>query len=257
MVYHPITINVKDDYNDAVLDIYQNDGNSHEIIFKLIDGDTFYNVSQYQAEVIYHHEDCPEKVIVTPVSVINAYKGYLSWVIGNSVLKEQGRYTVTLALKVRCPLLNNNDNFSYTEDLSLKFILNVVKNKEGDASPGSEVVITKEFYDTVCDHIDDRDIHLSEEDRRAINKITDIIDYVILNKADSDDDVVKILSERQDFTDLVVEIAQTDPDVIRGLVTAVGNINTQLTELVRVPSGTPAVTNIHDFVESYPKWYTF
>lgn len=174
MVYHSVVINVSDNSNNCFIDIYQNDGNSHEIIFKLIDGDRFFNVSGYTPEITFYDEEAKAVVITSAVTVLNDYRGYLSYVIGNSLLRKYGRYVVTLSLKMSA----SNEDCVCRSDLSFKLVLNVLKSDGPHCGCNYEVAITKKFYDKLRSHLDNTKIHLSDSDREALDWLLNNFSYL-------------------------------------------------------------------------------
>lgn len=268
MVYHSIIINVKDNTNNAAIDINQRDGNTHQILFKLVDGNKFFNVSGYEPEISFYDEDTKTVVITSAVTILNDYRGYLSYTIGNSLLRKYGRYTVTLKLKRNEVLCGCG--CSHKENLTFKFILNVVKSQDsGDSGcpcHNYEVAITKDFYDKLCAHLNNRLIHLSESDRIALNTLSDMLEYIVTNGGGWENDIVKVLTPREDFADLVQDIIGITPDTIEEINNRINTLEISVNEIeniieslrnlnkvdkVSIERDKDSVMRIHDFGKYY------
>lgn len=268
LVYHSIIINVKDNTNNAAIDINQRDGNTHQILFKLVDGNKFFNVSGYEPEISFYDEDTKTVVITSAVTILNDYRGYLSYTIGNSLLRKYGRYTVTLKLKRNEVLCGCG--CSHKENLTFKFILNVVKSQDsGDSScpcHNYEVAITKDFYDKLCAHLNNRLIHLSESDRIALNTLSDMLEYIVTNGGGWENDIVKVLTPREDFADLVQDIIGITPDTIEEINNRINTLEISVNEIenvieslknlnkvdkVSIERDKDSVMRIHDFGKYY------
>ena len=268
LVYHSIIINVKDNTNNAAIDINQRDGNTHQILFKLVDGNKFFNVSGYEPEISFYDEDTKTVVITSAVTILNDYRGYLSYTIGNSLLRKYGRYTVTLKLKRNEVLCGCG--CSHKENLTFKFILNVVKSQDsGDSGcpcHNYEVAITKDFYDKLCAHLNNRLIHLSESDRIALNTLSDMLEYIVTNGGGWENDIVKVLTPREDFADLVQDIIGITPDTIEEINNRINTLEISVNEIeniieslknlnkvdkVSIERDKDSVMRIHDFGKYY------
>lgn len=175
MVYHSVVLDVQKNTSNCVLDIYEKDKNSHQLLIKLIcDADHPYNISGYRPEIEFFDTESNTKVLTTAVDVINPYRGYLSYILGERILQDPARYTVSLRLY---------DDTSVSR-FTCTFILNVIKDpNSGCDCPccggSTEVTISKEFYDALKKHIENSSIHVSESDRVLLDYFTDNFDELV------------------------------------------------------------------------------
>ena len=211
--------------------INQRDGNTHQILFKLVDGCKFFNVSGYEPEISFYDEDTKTVVITSAVTVLNDYRGYLSYTIGNSLLRKNGRYTVTLKLKGKGD--GCDCGCGHHGNLTFKFILNVVKSQDSGDSQcpchNYEVPLTKEFYDKLCAHLNNRLIHLSESDRIVLNSLSDMLNYIVTSGGGfTHSDIVHVLAPREDFAELVQQIVGVTPEEVLEINERLNQHDTQI-----------------------------
>lgn len=176
MVYHSVILDIQKNTSSCVLDIVEKDKNSHQLLIKLVcDEGHFYNISGYRPEIEFFDNSTNTKVLTTAVDIVNAYRGYLSYVLGERIVQNPSRYTVTLRLI--------GEHGSESERLSCSFILNILRDPSRppgcDCHHSSEVTISKEFYDELKNHLDNRLIHVSESDRAILTFLTDNLDSLV------------------------------------------------------------------------------
>lgn len=177
MVYHSVVLNIQKNTSSCVLDIIEKDKNSHQLLIKLVcDDGHFYNVNGYTPEIEFYDTTTKTTVLTTTVDIVNGYRGYLSYVLGERILMNPSRYTVTLRLY--------ETNGSLVSKLSSTFILNVLKDSSSTdcTCPSVEVTISKEFYDELKNHLDNNLIHVSESDRAILTYLTDNLDSLVTDE---------------------------------------------------------------------------
>jgi len=172
MVYHSVILDAESLTSQCHIEIPEGDINSHQLLIKLVHSNgTFFNVTGYDPVISFF--DLKNKVVVETdaVTVINAYRGQLSYVIGDRLTEHYQRYVVKLTL--------NKDD---TSVVSFDFIVNVIKNKSDKCpcpEPEYEVIITKDFYEKLKSHVDDKSIHLSDSDRSLLDFLSDNYDTLV------------------------------------------------------------------------------
>lgn len=170
MVYHSIVLNVKENTNTAVIDIYQSSGNSHQLLIKLIkENEECFDVSNYNAQIEFIDYHSNSKVISSSVDIINGPRGYLSYVVGDRLVKNSGRYTAVLKLI-------NKDTLS---QVICSFVISVSKDPTFsgcDCCTSVEVTISKEFYNELVSHLDNEQIHVTPTDRIILNFLAENLD---------------------------------------------------------------------------------
>lgn len=178
MVYHSVILDIQKNTSSCVLDIMEKDKNSHQLLIKLVCSEGhYYNISGYTPEIEFYDNNTNTTVLTTAVDIVNDYRGYLSYVVGERILMNPSRYTVTLRLYE-----TNGDSVAR---LSTTFILNVIKDpsqSSGCCCPDVEVTISKEFYEEIKKHLDNRLIHVSESDRAILSFLTDNLNELVLHK---------------------------------------------------------------------------
>ena len=136
------------------IEIKQGDECSHVLLFQLknshgdisLDEDCKLIIEFYKDDHLIESED---------VNVVNAYRGVFSYIIGNVVVKNFGRYTTNVKI-IDCT--NNSQVFTAS------FVTTVTKSHDY-AFRSNEVALTKKFHDQLKDHLSDSDIHLNILDR--------------------------------------------------------------------------------------------
>ena len=218
MVYHSVVLDVQTNTSNCVLDIIEKDKNSHQLLIKLICSDGHpYNISGYTPEIEFYDNTTNTTVLTTAVDIVNAYRGYLSYILGDRILQNPSRYTVTLRLY--------EINGSEYARFSSTFILNVLKDSTYPTDcpcPSVEVTITKEFYDALKAHIEDMAIHVSESDRAILTWISDNYDTFVTHQ--EFDPVAQNVENLNTTTGNLVTNVTT-------LATNVENLTTNLTTL--------------------------
>lgn len=211
MVYHSVVLNVQKNTSNCVLDIIEKDKNSHQLLIKLVCSDGhYYNISGYTPEIEFYDNTTNTTVLTTSVDIVNSYRGYLSYILGERILMNPSRYTVTLRLY--------EVNGSSISKLSSTFILNVLKDSSGSCCPcpDIEVTISKEFYDELKCHLDNRLIHVSESDRAILSFLTDNLDTLVTH---------------QEF-DPVKQNVENLNDITTNLTTNVTTLSTNVTNVI-------------------------
>lgn len=197
MVYHSVVLDVQKMTSSCILDIVEKDKNSHQLLIKLVcDAGHPYNVSGYTPQIEFFDNSTNTKVLTTAVDIVNAYRGYLSYILGERIVQNPSRYTVSLKLY--------DNSGSSSARMTCQFILNIIKdpNSSGcDCGCGgsTEVTISKEFYDELKNHLDDRLIHVSESDRAILTYLTDNLDDLV-HKSDLEP-INQNLSNLNEITD--------------------------------------------------------
>lgn len=176
MVYHSVVLDVQKNISNCVLDIMEKDKNSHQLLIKLVcSGGHYYNISGYTPQLSFYDNVTKTTVLTTAIDVVNEYRGYMSYVVGERILMNHSRYTVTLRLFETIG--------GTAAKLSCSFILNVVKDPSCPGTcppcPDIEVTISKEFYDELKNHLDNKIIHVSESDRAILSYLTDNLDTFV------------------------------------------------------------------------------
>lgn len=176
MVYHSVILDVQKNISNCVLDIMEKDKNSHQLLIKLVcSGGHYYNISGYTPQLSFYDTVTKTTVLTTAIDVVNEYRGYMSYVVGERILMHPSRYTVTLRLFETIG--------GTAAKLSCSFILNVVKDSSCPGPcppcPDIEVTISKEFYDELKNHLDNQLIHVSESDRAILSYLTDNLDTFV------------------------------------------------------------------------------
>lgn len=176
MVYHSVILDIQKSTSSCVLDIMEKDKNSHQLLIKLVcEEGHYYNVSGYKPEIEFFDNSTKTKVLTTAVAIVNPYRGYLSYILGERIVQNPSRYTVTLRLI--------GDQGGSSSRLSCSFILNVLRDPSRPPGCGcgnsTEVTISKEFYDELKKHLDNQLIHVSESDRAILTFLTDNLDNLV------------------------------------------------------------------------------
>lgn len=166
MICHSIILNVDTGTWDRAVEIPQGDGNAHSILLRLVSNKGPLNLTGFTSSVkFYRSEDGKSFDTMNTSKVVNGYRGYVSYLVGHNLTEFTGRLVgeVTLLDDINC------------RQFSAKFIVNIVldANKAEDSSV--EVIITKEFYDSLVSHLGDESLHLSAEDH-------DLLDFVAENR---------------------------------------------------------------------------
>lgn len=174
MVYHSVTLDVQKNTSSCILDIIEKDKNSHQLLIKLVCNDYYYDISDCTPEIEFYDTETKSVVTTKVIDIVNPCRGYLSYVVGERILTNPSRYTVTLRLY-------QNDG---TARLSLTFILNVIKDssQSKDCQSSSEVAISEEFYEELKSHLDNEIVHLTDSDRVVLSYLTDNLNNLVLVK---------------------------------------------------------------------------
>lgn len=212
MVYHSVILDADSLTSQCHIEIPEGNINSHQLLIKLVHSDgTFFNVTGYDPVISFF--DRKNKVVVETdsVTVINSYRGQLSYIIGDRLTEHYQRYVVKLTL--------SRDDESI---MSFDFIVNVVKNKSGKCpcpEPKYEVIITKDFYERLKSHIDDKTIHLSESDRSLLDFLSD--NYDTLVTTGTYNNIYELITTSEEFRTIIEEEVKTvfhDDEAIREMI---------------------------------------
>lgn len=135
------------------IDIHQGEVNAHVLLIQLcsnhskfisIDKDNKLKIEFYLNDNLIESSD---------VQIEDEYRGRVSYVVGATVTNTPGRYTTYL-------IINNQ-----SEEVLVKISFIVTVSKSHDFNPNSnEVVMTKEFYEELQEHMENKDIHCDPDD---------------------------------------------------------------------------------------------
>lgn len=148
------------------IDIHEGDSNSHVLLFKLRNGDDKpIQISESSSPVIKFYDSDTNRLIVSnSVSIVNAYRGVLSYTIGPAIVSTAGRKTVYLDL--------NNCQCNCSCGSSVSFTMTVSKVHDYcQCGDDVETTITKAEHDKIMGHIADKEIHLDGTDREFLSTL--------------------------------------------------------------------------------------
>lgn len=233
MIYHSVVINVATNTTNSLVDITEQDNNSHQLIIKLVcnTGNHFFNIEGYVPSIEFYDEATDTVVMSDSVTVVNAYRGYLSYVIGKRLLSHPARYTVRLKL-------SNNTIIDCPSQMTFSFIVNVLRNSTclPPCCPNTEVTISKEFYEDLKEHLGNQLIHVSECDRAILSYLQDNLDTFVTTE-----NIFQILETSPEFETTVSNIVEkifSDPnsEVYKSLVDSLLNSEEFLSLVSRMDS---------------------
>lgn len=195
MIYHSVELNVQKNTSNCSVELYEKDKNSHQLLIKLVTDQGYFNVSDYRPEIEFYDSVKGTKVLTTAVDIVNSARGYLSYVLGERIVQNPSRYTVSLRL-----IKNPQDSEQISSEFTCTFILNVLKDYSRlgcDCFKDVEVTISKEFYEELTHHLDNSSVHVSESDRVILKYLSDNLDS-LATKEDIDNlsKAIESLSER-------------------------------------------------------------
>ena len=167
-IIHNIIVNTEANTTEInpPIDLHQGDTDTQVLFFQLRNNKKKYISidSDYTAKIEFYNSVTKSLVSSDDVTIENRYRGQLSYVVGDTVIGQYGRYTTYLKLY-------RGDSEVY----SISFVVVVAKNHS--YSPKSnEVVMTKDFYDTLNAHMDNQEIHVGTEDRDFLDTFNDKIE---------------------------------------------------------------------------------
>ena len=155
------------------IDIHQGDVNTHVLLIKLRNNDGhFVTIDDNAKPKISFRRDDSEVVSSYTVSVVNSYRGILSYMVGPAFTKTPGRYTVYLDVS------NCGCNSRECKRLVISFVITITKT-EIYVPPDREITISKEFLDEIRAHLKDTEIHLSAADRQFLDTFTPLSDDLL------------------------------------------------------------------------------
>lgn len=174
------------------LDIHQGDSNTHVLLFKLRNNEcNFLSINpDARPTISFIKEDIGtgtrKEIISDAVTIVNPYRGVLSYVVGPALVKDYGRYTVVLNIGTCFNLLMYGPKVTFT----------ITITKVDSYQPEDlEVAITQEFYDEVVKHLNNQNIHVSETDRLFLNTFENLSDKLFeLVTTDWDKKIEEIIS---------------------------------------------------------------
>lgn len=233
MVYHSVTIDMDSLTSSCVLDIMQGDANTHQLLIKLICCDNHYfNITGYIPQLEFYDQSNKTTVLTTAVDVINSYKGYVSYVLGERIVTDPARYTVTLKLI-------QDGSTSTCSQMSGQFILNIVKDGSSTdcpSAPSTEVTISEEFYCALKEHLCNTKIHLSDSDRAILDFLSENLDSFVTHT--EFDPVKQNVENLNDITsNLTTNLETLSTNVtnvistVEALAKAIENYNDQFQEM--------------------------
>lgn len=259
MVYHSVILDAESLTSKCHIEIPEGNINSHQLLIKLVHSNgTFFNITGYDPVISFF--DSNNKVVVETeaVTVINAYRGQLSYIVGDRLTEHYKRYVVKLTL--------NKDD---TSIMSFDFIVNVIKSKPDKCpcpEPEYEVIITKDFYEKLNSHVDDKTIHLSESDRSLLDFLSD--NYDTLVTTGTYNNIYELITTSEEFKSVIEEEVKTvfyDDEAVREMVKEVSmeavdenldQITSEVTEAVeeRLGGRLGRLENRVTFIENEIDW---
>lgn len=211
MIFHTLVIDVNTGTctcsSRSSVDIPQGDKNSHQLLLKLVHGDKFYSIEEgCTPEITFYDSFDHELFTSLSPKIANAYRGYVTYVVGPRLVRDFGRYVGRLDLYDR----------HHDRKISARFIVNVIKTSYEDGcgcgcdGGSTEVVVTREFYNDLLKHLRDDQRHLTDEDR-------DLLDWVAQNKSTilTFDNLGQALSEDPEVREI---LEQTVKEVVKETV---------------------------------------
>lgn len=171
MIDHDITLDLKSNTSHGVIEIPQGDINSHRLCIRIIHGGRFFNLKGWEPEIQFYDRDSGSLVISEAVTIVNSYRGQLSYVVGGRLTRTNQRYSVNLKLN------------STTSELTSSFIVNVVMSTaDNDNCPCNnnvEMTIPKELYDKLLLVVDEITSYSSKDEFPAKGQVNHL--YIDLN----------------------------------------------------------------------------
>lgn len=154
------------------IDIHQGDSCIHVLRFQLctstspfksIDPDTKFKIEFFDGDTLIKSSD---------VVIENEVRGLVRYVLTSNITDKPTRYTTYLKMVTRdC----DNDDVVLAK---ASFVITV--SEAHDYCPkSSEVILTKDEYKEIQNHIIDSQIHLSKNDRKVLNEMTVNMDAVL------------------------------------------------------------------------------
>lgn len=154
------------------IDIHQGDSRSHVLRFQLctstspfkrIDSDIKFKIEFFDGDTLIKSSD---------VVIENDVRGLVRYVLTSNITKRPARYTTYLKMVTRdC----DNDDVVLAK---ASFVVTV--SEAHDYCPkSSEVILTKDEYEEIQNHIIDSQIHLSKNDRKVLDEMTVNMDAVL------------------------------------------------------------------------------
>lgn len=222
MIFHTLVVDVNTGTCScrSSVEIPQGGKNSHQLLIKLVRGSKFYSIDEGCTPEITFYDSFDHELFTTlSPKIANAYRGYVTYVIGPRLVRDFGRYVGRLDLYDR----------HHDRKVSARFVVNVTKSsfEDGCGCDGgsTEVVVTREFYNNLLKHLRDDRRHFTDEDRDLLDWVAQnqstILTFDNLGQALSEDpEVRKILEETvneivketiegvQDVSDLKEEVGQ-------------------------------------------------
>ena len=145
---HHVVIDFTNQVCHGKVQIPQNDKLTHQIVIECIDRDGHYlSLLNYTPRIDFYDNETHSFVTSTGVNIDNAYRGQISYLVGDRLTRNPGRYTIKLSLFDK----SHPDQMV----MSTSFLVIVTKDSlpEYDCNNENrhEVVITQEFYNQLVD----------------------------------------------------------------------------------------------------------
>lgn len=223
MIYHSIELNVQKNTSKCRVEVYEKDRDSHQLLIKLVTDNGYFDASDYSFEIEFYDSSTRTKVLTSVIDIVNPSRGYLSYILGERIVRNPGRYTVVLNMtrevgssspgrcNCHCPSQNK-----------CTFVLNVLRDPSGsgcNCNDNVEVTISKEFYEELERHLDNRSAHVSPSDRVVLKFLEDNLDDLVTK--DEIEDLTQSVEETREsvgqIDEKVVEVENNVADLQEGL----------------------------------------